>query len=150
MCVFVCKGVSNVWYFFCFFSILSATLIRLKYVSLLLTHTQIINGNVRRIASYLFKFVLYLVSRRNKYNTEHIQCELFIGIFRQHIMGYILLCLRYLEFAILDFIPPGGMAIVFIHYDMKMGFTPMVSKNVKVRRRIEWVFWHSKIMYYKN
>jgi hypothetical protein len=39
-------------------------------------------------------------------------------------MGYILLCLRYLEFAILYFMPPGVMAIVFIYYDMKMGFTP--------------------------
>jgi len=64
------------------------------------------------------------VSRRNKYNTEYIQWVLFIGIFRQQIMGYILLCLRYLEFAILDFISPGAMAIVFIYYDMKMGFTP--------------------------
>ena len=39
-------------------------------------------------------------------------------------MGYILLCLRYLQFAFLDFMPPGVMAIVFIYYDMKMGFTP--------------------------
>lgn len=123
MCVLVCKGVSNVCGIF-LFSILSATLIRLKCVSLLLTHTQIVNGNIRRIATYLFKFVLYLVSRRNKYNTEYIQWVLFIGIFRQQIMGYILLCLRYLEFAILDFISPGAMAIVFIYYDMKMGFTP--------------------------
>lgn len=123
MCAFVCKGVSNVCGIF-LFSILSATLIRLKCVSLLLTHTQIVNGNIRRIATYLFKFVLYLVSRRNKYNTEHIQWVLFIGIFRQHIMGYILLCLRYLECAILDFRPPGVMTIVFIYYDMKMGFTP--------------------------
>jgi hypothetical protein len=28
---------------------------------------------------------------KNKYNTEYIQYVLFIGIFRQHIMGYILL-----------------------------------------------------------
>jgi hypothetical protein len=124
LCVYLCAKGYRMCVVFFLFSILSATLIRLKYVSLLLTHTQIVNGNIRRIAPYLFKFLLYLVSRRNKYNTEHIQCVLFIGIFRQHIMGYILLCLRYLEFAILDFIPPGGMAIVFIYYDMKMGFTP--------------------------
>jgi hypothetical protein len=34
---------------------------------------------------------------KNKYNTEYIQYVLFIGIFRQHIMGYILLYLRYLK-----------------------------------------------------
>jgi hypothetical protein len=96
MCVFVCKGVSNVCGIFFSFHFISNFNTAEMCVTVTDTHTNL-QGQYKGNNSISFQICPLIGVTKNKYNTEYIQYVLFIGIFRQHIMGYILLYLRYLK-----------------------------------------------------
>jgi hypothetical protein len=97
VCICVQRGIECVWYFFFFaFHFISNFNTAELCVTATDTHTnrqQQYKGN----NSISFQICPLIGVTKNKYNTEYIQYVLFIGIFRQHIMGYILLYLRYLK-----------------------------------------------------